>query len=87
MMRILKFNRDDCAPCNHLQWVLEKILPEEYPDVEMYSTDVDKEPECVPDWNLRGVPTLIAIKDAKEVDRMVGFMSEKQVRNFIERNL
>ncbi|MFC6098843.1 thioredoxin family protein [Olivibacter domesticus] len=71
MIRVIKFEKDNCAPCNMVSEFLdnkgvdyEKINPFENPEVAMQ-------------FRIRTVPTVIVTKGNEEVKRVIGFKPEE----------
>lgn len=82
-MQILKFSAPWCAPCKALSAELTK-----YPYVHVIEIDIDENPGAKTEWGLRSVPTLVALDTltGDEQDRMIGFNSSKQLKDFIGKN-
>jgi len=82
-MQIIKFSAPWCAPCKTLSAELTK-----YPHVHIMEIDIDENPGAKARWGLRSVPTLVALDTltGDECDRMIGFNSSKQLKDFIEKN-
>ncbi|QNL49186.1 thioredoxin family protein [Olivibacter sp. SDN3] len=71
MVRIIKFEKDDCAPCNMVSEFLdnkgvnyEKINPFENPELAMQ-------------YKVRSVPTVIVTHENQEVKRVIGFKPDE----------
>jgi len=83
-MKLIKFTKPGCMPCLHLSRYLERVLPEEYPELEISEIDISMDTDyVVSNWKLRGVPTLILLKYDEEVDRMVGYNTPDDFKRFI----
>jgi len=66
-IEVLKFSATWCGPCK----VLANILK----DVEgITNIDIDKDRETPVKYGIRSVPTLVFLKDGKEVHRQSGNM-------------
>jgi thioredoxin 1 len=63
---------------------MEKVS-EKTPNVEFYKVDVDEHSELSSKWGVRGIPTVIFIKEGKEVDKFVGVKSESDISTLIEK--
>ncbi|MDB5084833.1 MAG: hypothetical protein JWN30_1719 [Bacilli bacterium] len=57
-------------------------MAEQETDVEFYYVDVDQSPDLPQRFGVSSIPTLVLIKEGKEVDRSVGAIPEPQVKRF-----
>ena len=62
-----------CAPCKALKQTLDKI-PQ-----TVYSVDVDDNPKAAQRFGVRGIPTMVFVKDGKQVDQLVGAVPRSQI--------
>ena len=76
-----------CGPCKVLGPVLERAAAEGGGRWLLAKLDVDANPQLAQQFGVQGIPTVVAFKDGKEVDRFTGALPEAQVRAFIERLL
>lgn len=82
MNRILKFEADWCQPCKILSANMKDLT---FP-VEIIDIDAEGSADAVAQYGIRGVPTLIFIKDNKEVERVVGVISRDKIEQLIKEN-
>lgn len=75
---LLKLSADWCAPCKTLSATLQKM------NVVYQEVDADKEPEVALKHQVRGLPTLILLKDDLEVSRKVGALTEQKLKEWFE---
>jgi len=67
-IEVLKFSATWCGPC--------RVLSNTLKDVEgVTQVDIDKEMETARKYGIRSVPTLVFLKDDKEVHRQSGAIS------------
>ena len=78
-MKVLKFYTETCMPCRVLTKTLEKIE-----GLEVESVNALEDIEKVDEYEICTTPTLIFLKDGKEVKRTYGLVSEKDIRSIIE---
>ena len=66
-VEVLKFSATWCGPC--------RVLAQTLKDVEgITNIDIDKDRETPVKYGIRSVPTLVFLKDGKEVHRQSGNM-------------
>ena len=68
MKKILRFTASWCSPCK----VLAKNLELAETNIPIEVVDIDVFPEVALDYQVRSVPTLVMVENAKEIKRMVG---------------
>lgn len=67
-VEVLKFSASWCGPC--------RVLSQTLKDVEgVTQVDIDKDMETARKYGIRSVPTLVFLKDDKEVHRQSGAIS------------
>lgn len=71
-----------CGPCKMLTPFLKEIYQEK--NIEIYTVDVDKNPETIGKFNIKSVPTLIFFVDGKFVDQMVGYKDKDEILEKID---
>ncbi len=80
---IIDFYADWCAPCQMMKPVFTN-LSEEYEDkLKFMRLDTQSEEGLAMKFGIQGIPALILIKNQKEIGRIIGYMSEDQVREKI----
>jgi thioredoxin 1 len=66
-VEVLKFSATWCGPC--------RVLAQTLKDVEgITNIDIDKDSETPRKYGIRSVPTMVFLKDGKEVHRQSGNM-------------
>ena len=68
---LLDFFATWCGPCRMIAPVIEE-LSDEMADVSFAKIDVDELPELAQQYGIVSIPTLVLLKDGKEIDRAVG---------------
>jgi thioredoxin 2 len=69
-----------CAPCKHVTPIVERLGREMAGKVKVVKVDVDRSPKTANRFGVRGVPTLLLLREGREVDRIVGALPEDQIR-------
>jgi len=88
---LVDFYADWCSPCKLLSPVLEKLTSD--PEVksgsgrplDLVTVDTDAQFDLGQKFQVRSLPTVIAFKDGKPVDKFVGALNEVGVRDFLAR--
>lgn len=71
-----------CGPCKMIAPVVEQIA-KEHQDIKVVKIDADHAQELMSQYSIRGIPTLLLLKDGELLDRKVGAASVKQVTDFV----
>jgi thioredoxin-like negative regulator of GroEL len=69
---LILFSASWCAPCKSLKRKLE--------DIHHVVVDVDENPKIAQAFGVRGVPTLMKLKNGQEAARLVGDVPIEKVR-------
>jgi thioredoxin 1 len=80
---IVDFYAEWCGPCQMMKPVFDK-LSKEITDVHFYKVDVDENQTSAEKFGVRSIPTIIFLKDGKEVDRAIGFVHEEVFKQKIK---
>ena len=67
-MKYLLFSASWCGPCQTLKPVMEQVSK----TIPVTKIDVDTDAQTVSDYGVRSVPTVILVKDGREVKRFTG---------------
>ena len=71
-VQVLDFYAEWCGPCKAMEPAIESLMTEynvEGSDVEIKKVNVDNEHELTQKYNIKGIPTLIFLKDGEEAHR------------------
>ena len=66
-VEVLKFSASWCGPCRVLAQTLKDVAG-------ITNIDIDKDMETARKYGIRSVPTMVFLKDGKEVHRQTGNM-------------
>jgi thioredoxin 2 len=74
-----------CGPCRMMASVLEELATELAGRVRVAKLNVDENPQTAARFNVSSIPTLLALKDGREVDRIVGVQPKAEIARRLER--
>lgn len=74
-----------CVYCKRLDPILKELSQEMGADYRFAQLSLDREPQLVDSFNVRGFPTILFIKKGKEIGRHVGFMTKETFKSEIEK--
>jgi thioredoxin 2 len=68
-----------CAPCRMIAPVMDELAKELSGRLRVAKLNVDENPALASRFNLRSIPTLLIMKDGREVDRIVGVQPKANI--------
>jgi thioredoxin len=82
---VIDFSAEWCAPCRYLAPIFESIS-EKFKDLNFCKVDVERSNGLANKFAIMSIPTIIILKNGKEVSRKVGFMNEEQLERWLREN-
>lgn len=79
---LVDFYAEWCGPCKMLAPIVEEVASENE-DLKVVRINIDNEESIAMDYQIMSIPTLVLIKDGKEVDRVIGAVQKKVIENMI----
>lgn len=76
---VLKFGATWCGPCKQINSLLEK-LEKEFPTINFMSIDIEDVPEITKKFKIKSLPTLVLLKEGKEINRINGLVLINSLR-------
>jgi len=83
-LTIIDFSASWCMPCRMLAPIVEQVA-DKMPDVNFYNIDIDDNEDIAKRYRIFSVPTLMAFREGKVIDSLVGLNSFDDVMEFVER--
>ena len=80
---LVDFFADWCGPCKMLSPVIYK-LAYELREFNVCKVNVDDEPEIAMKYGVMSIPTLVVIRNGKEVNKSVGLVSKEEILELIK---
>ena len=74
---LVDFTATWCGPCKQISPMIEEIANETVGVIKVAKLDIDDAPNTAVKLGIRGVPTVVAFKNGKEVARHVGAGTNK----------
>ena len=87
MIELLDFSADRCAPCRTMVPILESLAAEYAGRVRFAMVDCDRDPDRAEAFRVRSMPTLVVLRDGREVGRIVGSRPRAFVAGVLDRAL
>ncbi len=84
---LVDFSAGWCHPCKVVAPLVDQLASEYEGRAKVAKLDVDESPATAQRFGIRGVPTLLVVKDGQVVDQMVGAASKANIAALIDRAL
>lgn len=82
---IVDFFATWCNPCRMLTPRIESVVAEKQGKVLLAKVDIDENSDLALDYEVGSVPVLIAMKDGKVLDRIVGLQDVDKLKQFVDK--
>ncbi|KAF3422713.1 hypothetical protein E2986_14154 [Frieseomelitta varia] len=82
---IVDFFATWCNPCRMLTPRIESVIAEKQGKVLLAKVDIDENSDLALDYEVGSVPVLIAMKDGKVLDRIVGLQDVDKLKQFVDK--
>ncbi len=76
-----------CGPCRMIAPILEELAVEMAGRIRIAKLNVDDNPITAGRFNVRSIPTMLVIKDGREVDRIIGAQPKLELARRLESTL
>lgn len=82
---IVDFFATWCNPCRMLTPRIESVVAEKQGKIILAKVDIDEHSDLALDYQVASVPVLVAMKDGKVLDRMVGLQDMDKLKQFVDK--
>ncbi len=84
---LVDFFSTTCGPCKMLSFVLNDVEKTLGDQVKILKVDFDKNKDLTAEYEVKGYPTLILLKDGVEVKRMQGLQQKPAIIKALQEQL
>jgi thioredoxin 2 len=81
---VVDFYADWCGPCKIMAPLLDDVAHRRAGELLVVKLDTDRNPATGQRFGIRGIPTLIAFRQGKEVGRRVGAVPPAELEGFLQ---
>ncbi|XP_055609011.1 thioredoxin, mitochondrial [Uranotaenia lowii] len=81
---IVDFFATWCGPCKMLTPRIESVIGEQGGKVKLAKVDIDEHSDLALDYEVASVPVLLAIRNGKVEQRLIGLQDTDKLRNWVE---
>jgi thioredoxin 2 len=76
-----------CGPCRMVSPIVEQMGREFAGRLKVVKLNTDEAPAIAARYRVQGIPLLVVMRDAQEVDRVVGAVPAEHLRAMLERHV
>lgn len=81
---LIDFYADWCPPCKKLSPLIDEVASENVDENLVFvRINVDDEASLSNEYGIQSIPTLVLIKNGKEVDRSIGYIDKEEIIEFV----
>ena len=73
-----------CGPCRMIAPIIEQLAAEFAGRVRVAKLNTDENPMTASRFSVRSIPTLLVLKEGREVDRLVGALPKQEILRRLE---
>lgn len=86
-LALIDFTASWCGPCRAMTPTVHELAEKYAGRVLIGKLDVDENPQTAERFQVMTVPTLLMVKDGKEVDRIVGLVPKQYIEAALEKQM
>lgn len=83
----LDFYQASCPPCKVLEPRLEHWAAQHKGRLPVYRVDIDRDMPVANHFAIRTIPTVLLLRDGKELERLDGLIADEDLENAFDRAL
>lgn len=80
---LIDFYADWCGPCKMLSPIIDAVANENE-DLKVVKVNVDDAQNLAIQYQVMSIPTIVIIKEGKEINRSVGLISKSEVEEMVK---
>ena len=80
---LIDFYADWCGPCKILSPIVDEVA-EENEKIKVVKINIDQEENLAVEYQILSIPTLVVIKNGKEVKRSVGVVDKEEILDLVK---
>jgi thioredoxin 1 len=84
---LIDFWAPRCGPCRQQLPIIDKVATALAGQAKVGKCNVDEQPKSSDRFRIRQIPTLVILKDNREVERFVGFQPETALMAAIKKHM
>jgi thioredoxin 2 len=73
-----------CGPCRMMAPMIDELAAQMAGRVRFAKVNIDENPATASRFNVRSIPTLLVLRDGREVDRIVGMQPKAEIARRLE---
>lgn len=86
-LTMVDFWAEWCGPCKALGPTIDALADQYAGKVKVYKLNVDENPDAAQKFRIRGIPTVVFLKNGQMVDQLVGNQPKESFVSAIARHL
>ncbi len=86
-LALIDFWAEWCGPCRQLGPTIDSIADEFQGKMKVFKMNVDENPSTPTRFHVRGIPTLLLIKNGQVVDQLVGNHPKSVIVQAIQKHI
>jgi len=83
-LTLVDFTAVWCGPCKMQAPIVERLATQYEGKVTIGKLDIDSSRETALKFGVQSIPTLLLMKDGKEVERLIGLQTEQKLQSVID---
>lgn len=82
---LIDFYSERCAPCRRLGPVIDQLAIDYEGRALVRKVNIGHSPLLAEDWQIQSIPTVVFLKDGKEVERITGLRPQDSYKSALDR--